>query len=149
MQRILISLTLLLAATAISANVEIISNSGYKLTASTKGYSVLEVLGKKIHHVDVESKLCNVDKSRTLSLGKVVFKPYGANKFTMYVTDKSGTTYPVRVQPSSKISPALIILKDTKFFALKRYLGSNEYKQRQDSKCQVSPHCTIPLRAVT
>ena len=112
-----------------SNDVEIIQDKGYKITASTKGYSVLEIQNKLIKHVDVEESKCDVNIERTLSLGKVIFKPLSSKPFTMYVTDSTSKTFPIRVTGSKWATPSLLTIKDKQYELLKRYKASNQYKQ--------------------
>lgn len=103
------------------------------IKASTKGWSMLEIPGKKIKFADTSNGECEINAKRSLALGKLVFKPASEKGFILFVTDTNNETYPVEVKPSDKVKPGLIKLRDLVEEAQNEILKSNRIKQLKSS----------------
>ncbi|KDN94729.1 hypothetical protein EI16_12600 [Hydrogenovibrio marinus] len=82
-----------------------------KFLVSTNDYSMIQIDGVKLKSADADSKYCDIDIARSKKLGKVVFKPVSDKKFTLFVTDVQGNTYPVRVVPNKKTAPDVFVIQ--------------------------------------
>lgn len=102
MQRFSFILILLtLSALSYASSIEVPEQ--YKLHVSESKYSVIEIEGIGISHVDCESTDCKVDSKRSSDIGKVVFKPNSSKEFVIFITDTSNSTYPVKIIPDSSV----------------------------------------------
>lgn len=103
--------TLFLVSLSFSVFSGIKSKEPYLIKVSQGEFSILEIEGKKIKSVDVEQSLCEIEFDRSKELGKLVFKPTSSKPFTLFVTDKEGVTYPIRVTPDPALKTGLYIIR--------------------------------------
>ncbi|NCN44524.1 MAG: hypothetical protein GW898_10420 [Thiomicrospira sp.] len=122
---------------AFAVDVDVVQAQSYPVRAALNEYSVLEIAGKKTGHADVDADSCEIDVERSKALGKLVFKPLQDKPFTMFVSDRSGKTYPIRVDADKKIAPGLVLIHDKKFEKEKKFLRSNKFQQLEKTQSVV------------
>lgn len=114
-------------------NITINAPKSSTIKASTKGWSILELAGKKIKYADTSNGECEINAKRSLELGKLVFKPISKEGFILFVTDTENQTYPIEVNPSDKVNPGLLKVHDKLAEAKDALLQSQRIKQLKSS----------------
>lgn len=110
-----IALTLLL--TALSAPVfaqalSVIESKKIDITVGSGDFSIIDLNGRKVMHVDVDYQKCELATERSKTIGKVVFKPASDKPFTMFVTDNFEETYTINVSVDKNKKPDLFTVKN-------------------------------------
>jgi conjugal transfer pilus assembly protein TraK len=95
------------------APVQVEAKPGYlsAVSISLDEYSLFEVVGAKIVRINGENFK---DRSESdMGTGRAFIKPESANKFTLYVTDSLGRTFPIIVTPSADLTGQVVKIHDT------------------------------------
>ncbi|GAB6071500.1 hypothetical protein JCM30760_25980 [Thiomicrorhabdus hydrogeniphila] len=123
----------LISCNAIAEDLEVIHSKKISITVGANEHSMLDVLNRKVLHVDVDQSKCEVASERTKSIGKLVFKPASDKPFTIFLTDNHQDTYTVEVKVDKNKKPDLYTIKNVDAELKKKAVESAEFKYQKST----------------
>jgi hypothetical protein len=105
-------LTGLVSAGVSAQSLELVESKKTSIVVGLNDFSMLNILNRKVLHVDVDYQKCELAAKRSQKIGKVLFKPTGNKPFVMFVTDDHNDTYTVNISIDEDKTPDLYTIKN-------------------------------------
>lgn len=102
----------LFSSFSMAQSLDIVDSKKIDIVVGLKDFSMIDVVGRKVQHVDVDYQKCEVASDRSQRVGKIIFKPASNEPFTMFVTDNHNDTYKINVTVDSNKLPDLFLVKN-------------------------------------
>lgn len=90
-----------------------------EVSISKKDFTMFGVDGGKISYIDGQDGAYITDadseagRKKAKEIGRVMIQPLSDKPFSIFITDDSGVTWPIKVKPNAKLSGDVIVLKNT------------------------------------
>ncbi|MCH9741634.1 MAG: type-F conjugative transfer system secretin TraK [Proteobacteria bacterium] len=90
-----------------------------EISVSKKEFTMIGVDGGKVAYIDGQDGAYITDadtdagRKKAKEIGRVMIQPLTDKPFSIFVTDDTGVTWPIKVKPNAKLSGDVIVLKNT------------------------------------
>lgn len=122
-----------MSCSALAQDLEVVDSKRLSITVGTSEHSMLDIYDRKVQHIDVDHRYCEIANDRSQKVGKLIFKPVTDKPFTMFVTDNHNDIYIIKVQGDSKKEADLFTIKNVKAEERKKHIKSAEFKYQQST----------------
>ncbi len=134
MKKLLPVLLIGLVSTGVLAqSLDVVESKKTSLVVGLNDFSMLNILNRKVLHVDVDYQKCELAAERSQKVGKLIFKPTSNKPFVMFVTDDHNDTYTINVSVDKNKSPDLYTIKNIEAEEQKKAILSAENRYRKST----------------